>query len=999
MLIKPEEINKVLNLADTKQINKGKKYYEQTRVNILSVKLEKDNSFKVNTVVSDTDTYNYFVSILKNKNNISYTCDCKEHKSSGALCSHIIASLFDIYIDFEKYKSFKDNKNIEKLNIENEEDLKKYIPIELSKKDISLSVSKTLHMKEKDRFIVLYKLVLDLFNRANYNTLLGNLSEFVNQNSKIKVFECETKNPILNMLVYKNNDNYLLKLNLQKYEFFIYKRNLFYKNNDEICMCSTDFTLHILPFIIYYNFHKNDEFIVKNKEELLKYIVSSLAGKEYLNLGISGDIKNDFEKYILKTSLYFDMDENQNIEIKIKYEYNENTYDYFEDVKKDLELRNEYEELRVKKELSDLGFKFLKDKIYLEDEDKKYTLLKEGIERLKNKYDIYFSESFKKKKIKKLTSVSFKVNKVYDLIELDTYKTLDIKASDLKKIIDSYKLKKKFFKLKDGTYIDLENEETLKIVEGFKDVIPYSKENKDGILTFDKKSAIYLDYILNKEGKVKTSYDEEFKKYIDSITNFEIHKYKLPKYLNANLRKYQVEGYNYLMTLKEYRLNGILADEMGLGKTLQVITLLESIKENEENNSTSIVVCPSSLYLNWQKEIERFAPNLKCLTIYGNTKKREKLISKIDKYDVIVTSYDILKRDIDKYLDFEFNYIVADEAQYIKNNFTKNAKALKLLKSKNRLALTGTPMENSLSEIWSIFDFIMPGYLFSYSKFKEKFEKPIVTDNNKNKSTLLKKMISPFILRRLKKDVLKDLPKKTETIIYNVMNDEQKKVYDSYLLRANKEIKEELIKNGINKSQMKILSIITRLRQICLHPKLFIENYEGESAKLEQCIELIKDMILSNHKVVLFSGFTSMFSIIEEKLKENSIKFYKLQGDTKSDTRLDLVNKFNKSDDVKVFLISLKAGGVGLNLTGADVVMHFDPWWNLSKEMQATDRTHRIGQDKNVQVFKYITADSIEEKIQKMQNMKKDLADLVLSGENNFLTKLTEKEIIELFEK
>jgi len=997
MIIKPEEINKILNLADTYQINRGKKYYEQDRVSILEIESDKNENFKIKTVVSDIDTYNYFVSVNKLLNNIHLSCDCKEYKNNGALCSHIIATLFDIYIDFEKYENFKEKENnLAEYNIEDEKELKKYLPIELNRKDILSSIYKTLKRKDDNRFILIYKLTLDLFTRGNYNNLMSIFSEFINEkNQRIKVFEWNVKNPVLRLVVNKNDNLIKLKLDLNDFNFFIYKRNLFYRKDDYIYKCDNDFSIRIIPFLIYYNYFKKEEITVMNEEELLKYVLSQLIKYKFIKIISDINFSKKCEPYSLSTNLYFDVLENQNIELKIEYCYNDKKYDYF-DSKKDLSLRNEYEELLIKKEFLDYGFKFSKNTIYLENEEKIYSFLKNNINSLMVKYTLFFSEQIKKKKVKNLESINFNVSLFEDLIELDV-SNYDIRISELKKILESYKLKKKFFKLKDGTYIDLEDKKNYEFMDNLKDILSYGKSYQNDKFVIEKKNAIYLDYIFNNDKNITIKYDDSFKEYIKSILKFEIKEYELPKYLNANLRNYQLQGYNYLKTLNEFNFNGILADEMGLGKTLQTITLLES--EKEKNKTVSIVVCPSSLYLNWQKEIERFAPNLRCLTIYGNVKKREKLISKINKYDVIVTSYDILKRDIDKYLDIDFNYIIADEAQYIKNNFTKNAKALKLLKSKNRLALTGTPVENSLSEVWSIFDFIMPGYLFSYKKFKEKFEKPIVQKNDNNASTLLKKMISPFILRRLKKDVLNDLPKKSETVIYNIMNEEQQKVYDTYLLKANKEIREELVKSGLNKSHMKILSIITRLRQICLHPKLFIENYEGESSKLEQCIELICNMIESDHKIVLFSGFTSMFNILEDKLKEKNIKFYKLQGDTKSETRLDLVNKFNKNDDVKLFLVSLKAGGVGLNLTGADVVMHFDPWWNFSREIQATDRTHRIGQMKNVQVFKYITANSIEEKIQKMQIKKKNLADLVLSSENNFLNKLTEEEILELFKK
>ena len=431
------------------------------------------------------------------------------------------------------------------------------------------------------------------------------------------------------------------------------------------------------------------------------------------------------------------------------------------------------------------------------------------------------------------------------------------------------------------------------------------------------------------------------------------------------------------------------------GKTLQVISLFKTQEEGE----TSIVVCPSSLSLNWRNEINKFAKGIKVSVIRGASKERENLIKNAKKYDVIVTSYDLLKRDVDVYENenLQFRYIVADEAQYIKNSNTQNAKALKSLQGKTKFALTGTPIENSLAELWSIFDYIMPGYLFNYTKFKKQFETEIVKNNDEQKLQKLKTMIEPFILRRTKKQVLTELPDKTITVLNNEMEGEQQKLYLSYLAKAKKEIMQTIKDEGFEKSQIKILSVLTRLRQICCHPSLFIENYEGESSKLKQCIEIIEDAIASGHKILLFSNYTQMFPLIEKELNRRFIEYYKLTGETKIDERIQLVDDFNKDSNVKIFLISLKAGGTGLNLTGADMVIHYDPWWNLSAENQATDRAYRIGQKNNVQVYKLITSNSIEEKIQELQEKKAKLIDDVLDTKQTFISKLSKDEIMELF--
>ena len=392
---------------------------------------------------------------------------------------------------------------------------------------------------------------------------------------------------------------------------------------------------------------------------------------------------------------------------------------------------------------------------------------------------------------------------------------------------------------------------------------------------------------------------------------------------------------------------------------------IQDIHSNKlETKKASLVVSPSSLTLNWQNEAKKFAKELKTLVIKGTAEQREKQIEKINQYDLVITSYDLLKRDIEIYQkrNCEFRYIIADEAQYLKNNNTKNAKAIKKIKADTRYALTGTPIENSLAELWSIFDFIMPGYLFTYKKFKTMYETPIVKEEDQQIMKKLKMLIEPFILRRNKKEVLTELPDKTITILNNEMGEEQKNMYLNYLAQAKQEIAEEIEINGYEKSQMQILTALTRLRQICCHPSLFIQDYDQGSSKLEQCMEVVQEGISSGHKILLFSGYTSMFEIIEKQLKQQNIKYFKLTGKTKIEERIKLVDEFNQNPAVKIFLISLKAGGTGLNLTGADMVIHYDPWWNLSTENQATDRAYRIGQKNNVQVYKLITKNSCNKK-------------------------------------
>ena len=437
----------------------------------------------------------------------------------------------------------------------------------------------------------------------------------------------------------------------------------------------------------------------------------------------------------------------------------------------------------------------------------------------------------------------------------------------------------------------------------------------------------------------------------------------------------------------------------GFGKTVQMLSVIVDYAKKEERKA-SLVVSPSSLTLNWQNEAKKFTNELKTAVIRGTLQERKRIIEEIDKYDLVITSYDLLKRDIEIYKekDYKFKYIIADEAQYLKNSNTKNAKAIKQIKAETRYALTGTPIENSLAELWTIFDFIMPGYLFTYRKFKNIYETPIVKENDEKVMQKLKMLIEPFILRRNKKEVLKELPEKTVTVLNNEMNEEQKNIYLTYLLRAKQEIAEKIEIDGYEHSQMQILAALTRLRQICCHPSLFMEGYKEGSSKLEQCIEIIAEAIEAGHKILLFSGYTSMFEIIEKELKKNNIKYFKLTGATKVDERMKMVDEFNENPEVKLFLISLKAGGTGLNLTGADMVIHYDPWWNISTENQATDRAYRIGEKNNVQVYKLITKNSIEEKIYELQEKKAKLADSMLDTKTTFINKFSREEIMRLFE-
>ena len=649
----------------------------------------------------------------------------------------------------------------------------------------------------------------------------------------------------------------------------------------------------------------------------------------------------------------------------------------------------------------------------LPNDEKIYQFLTEDINEYMQKFEVLVTDNFKTKQIKqsKINGLGIKIENNLLEIDLDGMK---IDKQELKEIMEKYSLKKKYYRLKDGSFLNIENNQKIEFLNQLATGadIDYNKI-VDGKVRIPVYRSLYIDQLLNNLKGVNIQKNDEYKTLINNLKEDNIEEIPVPKEFEHILRYYQKTGFQWLKTLDYYKFGGILADDMGLGKTIQVLSIIMDYINNDKEDiisgqetlnigsekRTSLVISPSSLTLNWKAEAEKFTKNLKTEVIMGSLSERKRKIEELDKYNLVITSYDLLKRDIELYKnkDYQFRYIIADEAQYLKNSNTQNAKSIKQIKADTRYALTGTPIENALSELWSIFDFIMPEYLFSYRKFKSLYEMPIIKNNDQDAMKKLKMLIKPFILRRTKKEVLTELPEKTVTVLNNEMGEEQKNIYLSYLAQTKQEIAEQIDLNGYERSHIQILAALTRLRQICCHPSLFIEGYKDGSSKLEQCIEIIQEAVTSGHKILLFSGYTSMFEIIEKELKQKNISYFKLTGSTKVEERVKMVDEFNNNPKIQLFLISLKAGGTGLNLTGADMVIHYDPWWNLSTENQATDRAYRIGQKNNVQVYKLITKNSIEEKIYELQQKKSQLIDNVLDNQTSFISKLSREEIMDLF--
>lgn len=562
-----------------------------------------------------------------------------------------------------------------------------------------------------------------------------------------------------------------------------------------------------------------------------------------------------------------------------------------------------------------------------------------------------------------------------------SFKIGDFNKSRCIDIYNAYKENKRLYKIKESTYLDLHNKDIKDLLELI-DIIKTSDEIDN--IKIESNKAIYIDNYI-KENNINFITGKE---YIERITskfdNDKKYEFNIPNELKDILRYYQKEGVNWFNNISYYKFGGILADEMGLGKTLQTIAFIMNNK-----NSKSIIITPTSLIYNWKSEFDKFAPNIKLGIVHGDKKKREEIIDKSNKYDVILTTYSTIRNDLEKYKDKIFDYCIIDEAQNIKNPDAIITKTIKCINSKVRFALTGTPIENNLLELWSIFDFIMPGYLYDKTEFKNRF----INSDNTNK---LKNLIKPFILRRTKKEVIKELPDKIEKKFIVELNKEQKKIYDIY----NKSVLEKIKNNKDENDKITIFSYLTKLRQLCLHPRILLKDYSGKSSKIDICIDILKDAIENNRKILLFSQFTSILKLIAHEIEKNNIKYMYLDGKTKSEDRIKLVNEFNKNNEIKVFLISLKAGGTGLNLTSADMVIHFDPWWNIAVENQASDRAHRLGQENVVEVIKLISKDTIEEKIINLQESKKELIEDIIDDKlsnSKTLNKLSKEELIDLF--
>lgn len=721
-----------------------------------------------------------------------------------------------------------------------------------------------------------------------------------------------------------------------------------------------------------------------------------LAFRSYLestfgeNVSFKGEIVEDspFEERI---KLYASLDDdylNLNTSVEFADGHSQSLFENND------EYMTSYDAKKLKIILENFSGTLDQDKTYqlALSNDRTISFMEDVLPSLNDYCEVFVSDEIKNFSNKKSLSASVGVRVANDLLHIDI-DNLNCKLEELQGILSAYRKKRKFHRLKNGDILSLEGKAIEEFDQMVRDLSINVKDLNKSEFDLPVYHAFEMDDKLKNFEMISGKSEESFENFLSKFSNVDSNELSIKDKYNQILKDYQKHGVRWMKLLSTYGLGGILADDMGLGKTLQTISLLESTQQKGKQN---LVVTPASLLLNWQDEFTKFESDLKFICIYGSRAEREEQLKNAKDYDVIITTYDYLKRDVELYEKMHFDHIIIDEAQYIKNPKTQAARSVKKLKGRVRFALTGTPIENTLAELWSIFDYLMPTYLYNYNYFKEYYEAPIVLNNDKDQQVALKKKIEPFILRRRKQDVLKDLPDKVEKNVRFNFDEEEEKLYVAKLAQVNQDLAE--FANNEENNSLAILKLLLQLRQICCEPRLLFDNIKNISSKMRGCLEIVESLKENQQKVLIFSSFTSTLDLLAQELKKRNISFLTLTGEVNKTKRKELTEKF-QNDEVDVFLISLKAGGVGLNLTNAQAVIHFDPWWNLSAQNQATDRAHRIGQENKVSVYNLIMKNSIEEKILDIQQQKKEIADMFVEQSTGSITKMSASDIMELLKR
>lgn len=1034
--------NKIIDIVGSSNYIKAKSLsfdsvLQQKVITILGN--DKIYKYKVASVNCD-NIYNVEI-IMQHSNIFSTSCTCPMYDKTGS-CKHIGLVLLKHCNDFfpdlidksikEENNLFKSRKVIDAIYDINKEDGKQILNLEVEIRFVEGYNRKGAYIYLKVGENKLYSLnsklscFLSVYNGDIAEYEFG--KQFVYNLNKYKFTETDTK-----IIDYINNiydssdcyDSYLflkerqimtfLKL-LKDKEFKVYPYynfNGFVEQNPivfKITKGNNTYQLTLNDDYKYLGFCKN--YIIKNEilynidknvsnilQVMNNFDITSISfekkdfnkliyglGNELIdnNIIYEENLKDEFILITPKTELYFDFLDN--VVCNIKFNYKGTELYYGSD--NNSVLRNYEYENSVASDVISHNFNYADNKFVLNDLDDFDIFLDKTLPELKQKYDIYTSEKLDNTKIIEKTHIVSHFSIGTDNIFKYDFNLDGIDTSEISHIFDSLHNKKKYYKLKNGNVINLQNEnlkEFNNLINNL-DINPNNIENNHEYI-IPKYRAIYLDSLKYNMVKTNNLFDEfinKFKKYknISLDINDDI------------LREYQVVGVKWLYNIYKCGFGAILADEMGLGKSIQIIYFIKQlIKENSDYKF--LIVAPTSLIYNWENEFNKFGNDLKYKVIAGTKKIRNEIFDSISNTNIIITTYGLLREDSDIYKDYHFEVMIIDEAQNIKNPKALITKTVKNIKSNIKFALTGTPLENSVTELWSIFDYIMPGYLNSLTYFQVKYNIKEMDDDALDILKSLDKQITPFILRRKKSDVLKDLPDKIDNNIYLDLYPEQKKVYVEQLKKTKEEMDEIISSEGFLKARFKILQLLTRLRQICIDPKLVFDEYKGEAIKIDTITSLVKDIVKNNHKILIFTSYKKALEIVMKSFEKENITYYIIDGSVSSKKRAELVDAFN-NDNTNVFLIMLKAGGTGLNLTSADVVIHLDLWWNPQVENQATDRAHRIGQKNTVEVIRLICKGTIEERILDLQNKKKLLSDALIEGDvrnQNMISNLDEKEI------
>ena len=711
---------------------------------------------------------------------------------------------------------------------------------------------------------------------------------------------------------------------------------------------------------------------------------------------IGEELRRRLVRLPLKPEVYLDKD-GKSVIATVMFRYGEITLNPFGaeekkitlDKGENLLLRDAEAEHRVLDILANAGFRVGKENIRLSGTDAVFEFVSDGVRRLQEVSEVFLSRDFKRIVPRRpILSGSIRMNGE----KLELMLTRDGKpVEEILELIEALSRKRRYFRLRSGEFLDLKDladwQETAAGI--YEAAVRDGNDLNRDVIVLRAYRACYLTSMLENSG-LKIRMDDEVRQLSETLTGGGIRAEHPVLAAGISLRDYQKRGYEWMVALDRMHMGGILADDMGLGKTAQIIALL---KATREEGRTSLVIAPTSLTYNWLSEFRKFAPDLSVTVLSGSGTQRAGLIRHIVSHgdvDVVITSYPLIRRDIALLKEHPFRFVILDEAQNIKNAGSVAAQAVKQLQADTRFALTGTPMENGVGELWSLFDFVLPGYLPGYNTFLRKYQ------DGENAEDLLRR-IQPFLIRRLKQEVLEELPDKMETTLTARMTQEQERVYRAAMERIRPKIDTLLEEKGAGRGRIEVLSAITELREICCHPALVMPEYRGGSGKEELLLELLPEMIRNGRRILIFSQFTSMLKLLQKRLEENGFSILYLDGDTPAGDRLSLTERFNQGEG-QVFLISLKAGGSGLNLTGADMVILYDPWWNPAAEEQATDRAHRIGQEKKVQVIRLVTGETIEEQVVELSARKKALFERLITPGESILSAMSEQEIRSLFE-